>query len=352
MKHKILLLLISLLLSTSLINAQKGIPDFTITDIYGQKHTLISNYLDKGKYVFIDFFNTTCVSCNLLSPIVDTVFRDFGCNYGDVIFLAIEKGHSYAETFQFTNDYIMTFPAISGNDGGGNQVHTDYEIPYTPYKILISPNEEIVSDNPYAFDETVQKLRDTLQTFGLTQQECQGNNFMFYSLISTSDSIVGTINESLKTVNIIFPSKTDLSSLTANFRNAVNSTITINDIEQISGETINDFTNPVTYEITSEKGITEIWTVNASTNSNIDFYNKKFNVYPNPSSGIFILENNNYHNSEKIKAKIINITGQTIKTVILNEKDNIIDLSKLKKGIYFLNFKINNVNVNKELIRY
>ncbi len=338
------------MLSTSLINAQKGIPDFTITDIYGQKHTLISNYLDKGKYVFIDFFSSDCVFCNLLAPIVDTVFRDFGCNYDDVIFLAIEKGHSNAETFQFTNDYKMTFPAISGNDGGGNQVHTDYEIPYTPYKILIAPNKEIVSDNSPT--ETAQELRDTLLTFGLTQQECQGNNFMFYSLISTSDSIVGTINESLKTVNITFPSKTDLSSLTANFRNAVNSTITINGTEQISGETINDFTNPVIYEITSEKGITENWTVNVSTNSNIDFYNKKFNVYPNPSTGIFILENNNYRNSEKIDAKIINITGQTIKTISLNEKDNIIDLSKLKKGIYFLNFKINNVNVNKELILY
>jgi len=354
MKNKILLIVITQIIFSTILNAQKGIPDFNVTDIYGHKHILKSDYLDKGKYVFIDFFNTTCQSCNLLAPVVDTVFRDFGCNYGDVIFLAIERGHDYNETFQFTVDYTMTFPAISGNDGGGNDVHTDFNIPFTPYKLIISPGGEIVSNNPYQFSETAQKLRDTLQTFGLNMQECQGNNFMFFSLISSSDSVVGTIDEDHKIVNVVLPSKTDLTSLTANFRNAVNSTITVNNIEQISGETVNDFSSPLVYEITSETGVPKIWTVNVSTSSNIDFYNNKFKIYPNPSSGIFILENNYYtkKSSTKLKTNIVNLTGQIIKTLLINGNDNIIDLSELKNGIYFINIETKNAKIIKQLIKY
>lgn len=352
MRKNILLILLTLTIFSTILNAQKGIPDFNVTDIYGHKHTLKSDYLNKGKYVFIDFFNTTCPSCNLLAPVVDTVFRDFGCNYGDVIFLAIERGHSYNETFQFTVDYTMTFPAISGNDGGGNEVHTDYSIPFTPYKLIISPDEQIVSDNPYQFSETTQKLRDTLQTFGLSMQECKGNDFMFYSLISSSDSVVGTIDEDHKTVNVVLPAKTDLTSLKANFRNAVNSTITVNGLEQISGETVNDFSSPIVYEITSETGISENWTVNVSTSSNIEFYNNKFNIYPNPSTGIFILENKLNPKDNIIKADIIDITGQKIKTFKINNEDNIIDLSNLSKGIYFIEIKTANITINKQLILY
>lgn len=351
MKNKILLLFINILLFASSINAQKGIPDFTVTDIYKNRHTLKSNYLDKGKYVFIDFFSTTCPSCNLLAPIVDTVFRDFGCNYGDLVFLAIENGHDNQANWDFTNNYVMTFPVASGEEGNGNQVYTDFSIPWTPYKLLISPDGVIVSDNPYQFDETAQKLRDTLLTFGLTMQECQGNDFMFYSLISDNDSVVGEIDDVNKSINVSFPNKTNISSLKAFFRNAVNSTITVNGVNQISSETINDFSSPVNYVITSEKGVSETWTVNVSTSSITDFYNKKINIYPNPSNGIFVLENNNLK-SKKVKANLINLTGKIIKTIYLSKGDNIIDLSELKKGIYFLNFKINNVPINKELILY
>lgn len=330
------------------INAQKAIPNFKVTDIYGVKHNLYNDYLDKGKYVFIDFFNTSCPSCNILAPVVDTVFRDFGCNYGDVIFLAIERGHNDAETFKFCDDYNMTFPSSSGNEGGGNQAHINYNISYTPYKIIISNNYEIVSDNPYGFNETAEKLKDTLLTFGLNMQACQGNDFMFYSLISEKDSIVGEIDAASKTISVNFPLGTDLTSLTANFRNAVNSTIKIDNVNQISGETVNDFTSSVVYKITSETGVMENWTVNVTTSSNINYLNSKFNIYPNPSSGVFIIENK----YGKTKASISDITGKIIKNFILNEQDVIIDLTEKTKGIYLITIETKLGLVTKKMMVY
>jgi len=338
-------ILIILLFSFINLNAQKVVPNFAVTDIYGEKHELFRDYLDNGKYVFIDFFTTTCGSCETLAPKVDTVYRDFGCNYGDIVFLGIDAGYygnygTDSSIWEFTRKFDMTFPAVSGLEGGGYYVFHDlYDYQYTPYKILISDEKEIVTDNMII--NNASDLRDSILTFGLEEQLCEGNNFMFYSLISKKDSIVGTINADEKTIELNFSTKTDLTSLVANFRNAANSTIQINEINQISGETKNDFTSPIIYKITSETGVEESWTVNVSTSVNMKYLNNKFNIYPNPSSGIFILENKYYFNNnlEHTQGSITNISGKTIQNITLNEQDVIIDLSDYPKGIYFINIE-------------
>jgi len=53
----------------------------------------------------------------------------------------------------------------------------------------------------------------------------------------------------------------------------------------------------------------------------------RFNIYPNPSSGIFQIESDQDIN----QIEIINIAGQ----VILSPKTNTIDLSAYSKGFYF-----------------
>lgn len=59
-----------------------------------------------------------------------------------------------------------------------------------------------------------------------------------------------------------------------------------------------------------------------------DIQNKKFQIYPNPTSSIINLS----HNLSEIK--ILNIAGQILKSL---EKSNKIDVSKLPNGIYILN---------------
>jgi hypothetical protein len=72
--------------------------------------------------------------------------------------------------------------------------------------------------------------------------------------------------------------------------------------------------------------------------------NNNFNIYPNPSTGIFTFEINKKLNN-KIEISITDILGKIIKnekTIIYSENSNIIiDLSNEPKGIYLLKIKEN-----------
>ncbi|WP_185154142.1 DUF6242 domain-containing protein [Fulvivirga sp. M361] len=63
------------------------------------------------------------------------------------------------------------------------------------------------------------------------------------------------------------PFGTDITALTAKFEAIDLTTIIVNGTEQISGTTVNDFSNPVTYKVLAEDGVTEknyVVTVNVS----------------------------------------------------------------------------------------
>lgn len=344
------ILIISLLiLITSNILAQKDAPDFKVNDIYGHQHHLYVDYLDNNKHVFIEFFNTGCMPCQELTPKVDVVFKDFGCNYEEIVFLGIDVYDFDPSVINFVNQFGMTFPAISGNDGGGSDIFDLYGYIYTPYKILISPDYQIISDNPDINTES--DLRDSLLNMGFQMQTCKGNDFIFYSLLSDNDSITGEIDYESKSVNVLMPEGTDLTNLRSTFVNAVNSTIEIDGIQQISGESILDFTNgPIVYQITSEEGIIEDWTVSVQSALNIEFSEKNFSIYPNPSKGIFTIDFIKFNN-KNLSLYITDILGKKVYESALNGNNmQAINISNQAPGIYMLNISVDNLIVTKKLI--
>ncbi len=315
-------------------SAQKAVPDFSVTDIYGHSHKLYTDYLDNNKFVFIDFYYIGCGSCQTISPVIDTVFKDFGCNYGDIVFLGINRGAIDEDVWDFSREFGMTFPSIGGIEGGGNQVHDDYEILYAPYKIIISPEKKIVSDNPDISTSTL--LRDSLLNMGFTLQLCSGNDFLFYSVNSENDSIAADIDYENKRIDILMPYGTDLTDIRPTFVNAVNSIIHVNDEPQISGMTIVDFSlGPVVYRITSENGISQDWTVSLNLSENINFLENHVKIYPNPSSGYFFIENGN--NGNKINhIQIFDISGKLIDEKKIYFNLDYIEIEELNSGFYFL----------------
>ena len=91
-------LLTILLLSFTIVsfNAQTSLTtavDFTVTDVHGNTHNLFT-YLNDGKHVIVDFFFTTCGPCISSVPTMNTAFTNYGCNSGEVIFIAIDDGDS------------------------------------------------------------------------------------------------------------------------------------------------------------------------------------------------------------------------------------------------------------------
>ena len=76
--------------------------------------------------------------------------------------------------------------------------------------------------------------------------------------ILTTDA-TGTIDETAKTISVIFQNKT-YTALVATFT-TTGTKVTVNGVVQTSGKTANDFTTPVAYVVTAEDGTTATYTV-------------------------------------------------------------------------------------------
>ena len=117
--------------------------NFSVKDIHGNTIELFS-VLDEGKLVVIDFFSTSCGPCALYAPDMQASYEDFGENTGNVFFMSIAWGDDNAGVAYFDSIHGLSFPSVSGSQGGGNQVHTQYMVVSTPTVILISPDREIL----------------------------------------------------------------------------------------------------------------------------------------------------------------------------------------------------------------
>ena len=155
------------------------VPDFSIVDVNGNTHQLYS-YLEEGKYVCIDFFGTTCAQCKDIVPILSQTYKSYGCNQSKLVILAIDLLHYDGEVQAFEEEYGGIYPAISGKNGGGDQVYNDWGIQYWPQLVLINPDKVMVSNispiSHLAIDSVLlshQILKDSCSTNGLDEQFLQ-----------------------------------------------------------------------------------------------------------------------------------------------------------------------------------
>lgn len=149
---KILLSIIALA-SFTVANAQlqnfsvgQTAPDFTVTDVHGEEHTLY-DYTSAGQYVIIDFFFVTCGPCQSTAPILTSFYQKYGCNDGDVFVISIDNGYSTNDVLGFESQYAgaNSNPAVSGNDGGGNAVTSTYGPSAFPTVVLVGPDNKFIS---------------------------------------------------------------------------------------------------------------------------------------------------------------------------------------------------------------
>ena len=347
---KIFLIFIAILITNiSFLQAQKsGYHNFKSWDIYEKQH-LIQDYVDAGKYVFIDFFSVPCGSCQIAATRLDSVYKELGCNSKEIIFLGIEIRDIYnnEDVYEFCQSFSMTFDAISGDEGGGDGIAALYEITSTPYAILISPDEEILINGGLYLN--AQEIRDTLASFGISETYlCEGTAIRDYRLCTPTDTIKGEVNYESFEVNIQVPVGTDLSSCTSIFVLSSNDTSYVAGIKQISGETQNDFSEDVIYNLIAENpDFTDEWTIIIEEVVSVKENINTFKIYPNPATDFLNIElpTNNEFNT----FSIFDVTGNKIVSGQINNATHLkINIQNYNSGIYFIKFQSDNTTIVKK----
>ena len=121
--------------------------DFTLTDQYGNKHTL-SDY--KGKVVFINFWATWCPPCKKELPDIEELYKEDNLNKDDVIFIGITNPSSddYPNNSDVSKEEIKTFLDENGYDfpvlfDETGEVLGDYNISAFPTTFMIDKEGNI-----------------------------------------------------------------------------------------------------------------------------------------------------------------------------------------------------------------
>ena len=115
MKKTLLTLITALTLTIAV--AQTA-PDFTFTDIEGNSHTL-SEALEDGKVIILDFFFVDCGPCNTWAPHIDQLIEDYEGTTVEVWSISDRDSDDYIGTSAFNpthENHKAGGPAGNGDD--------------------------------------------------------------------------------------------------------------------------------------------------------------------------------------------------------------------------------------------
>ena len=166
--------------------------NFSVVDIHGDTFDLFDK-LDGGQFVFIDFFNYTCINCREAIPYIVESYYRYGCNTGDVFYVEINATHGDGLCFQWCEEFGVEFPTISV-DGGARKFSALYHIDAAPHFIMIAPDHSIVLDGGssgfYIYD--LQSIIDAFEPLGIHVKDCNAN-----------------LEETEKEMAVVYPNPTD-----------------------------------------------------------------------------------------------------------------------------------------------
>ena len=152
-------------------------PDFTLTDQYGETHTL-SDYA--GKTVFLNFWATWCGPCKSEMPEIQALYEKYGENQGDVIVLGVANPRTedapynqdvtQAEVEQFLEDNGYTFPVVMDTTG---EIFYYYGITAFPTTFMIGADGNVFGYVPGALTGDIMESIVQQTMDGVAEQETE-----------------------------------------------------------------------------------------------------------------------------------------------------------------------------------
>lgn len=117
-------------------------PDFTLTDQYGETHTL-SDY--QGQTVFLNFWATWCGPCKMEMPDIQALYEEWDENAGDLVVLGVagpgigQEG-SAEDIAAFLEENGYTYPVVMDDTG---MLFYQYGISAYPTTFMIDPEGNV-----------------------------------------------------------------------------------------------------------------------------------------------------------------------------------------------------------------
>lgn len=112
-------------------------PDFSVTDMTGQKITLKEW---AGKPVVLRFWSTDCKYCRADTPVFNTYYDSYRERGLQVVYL--NTGAAPAEVAAFVKELEIPFPVVL-DEGGA--VAALYKVKMVPQTIVIDPDQKIIA---------------------------------------------------------------------------------------------------------------------------------------------------------------------------------------------------------------
>ncbi len=133
------------------------------------------------------------------------------------------------------------------------------------------------------------------------------------------------------------PVGTDIENLIASFTNSWQASFFVNGVQQQSGVTANDFTDPLVYNSSYAPGgcfKEYMVSVDVSTSTTMSEDTEGILFFPNPANTVLYIGK-----ADGYELSILNNIGKTLKTAEIDNKLFVLDINDLSPGIYF--FQLN-----------
>ena len=138
--------------------------NFHVKTIDGETIWLFPILDEEEQVVVIDFFSTTCGPCQDYADDFQRSYEAFGSNTGNVYHMGLNWGNDNQGVREFDSIYGLTFPSVSGSQGGGNIVFNQYQIQSYPTVIVINTAHEIT--NQYVWLPTEENIEEAIIAAG------------------------------------------------------------------------------------------------------------------------------------------------------------------------------------------
>ncbi len=225
-------------------------------------------------------------------------------------------------------NYKLFFITIYSNDVEGEVVE---------FKLMDENDVETAMANTIQFKNDANYGSADSPFLWMDVEQYASTDFLTFAL--DSQITTANIDATSRSISIIVSKETNRRTLIPIFTLASGAVAYISDVEQISNETENDYSDVVHYLVTGVDGAEADWSVEVKTdNSGIkELKSNSLSIYPNPAKNKVQLTVDNEQLGENIQ--ILDITGKRVKQIKIQNTRLKIQIEDLKSGIYFVKIK-------------